>query len=85
MQENDVLIEIGGERVQNSDDARRLIDAAPIDKDLVVTVLRDKRPLSVMVRPVDLASRLREIRKERQQQLLHERLRFQELGPFRFH
>lgn len=35
------------------------------------------------VRPVDLATRLKEIRRERQQQLLQEKLRFQELGPFR--
>ena len=84
LQENDVLLEIGGERVSSSEDARRLIDSAPINEDLVVTVLREKRRVTVHVRPVDLATRLREIRMERQQQLLNERLRFQELGPFRF-
>lgn len=84
LRENDVLLEIGGKRVQSSDDARRLIDAAPMHQDLDVTLLRENRQISLTVQPVDLATRLREIRRERQQQMLNQRLRFQELGPFRF-
>lgn len=79
-----MLLEIGGKRVQSSDDARRLIDAAPMHQDLDVTLLRENRQISLTVQPVDLATRLREIRRERQQQMLNQRLRFQELGPFRF-
>jgi hypothetical protein len=52
-------------------------------KDLVLSVLRGKHQLDVVVQPVDLATRLKEIRYERQQQLLQERLRSQEYGPFR--
>jgi hypothetical protein len=52
-------------------------------QDLVLHILRDKREVSLTVQPVDLATRLKEVRKERQQQLLQERLRFQEMGPFR--
>jgi hypothetical protein len=48
-----------------------------------MTVVRDKKRVDVGVEPVDLATRLREIRQERQQQLQRENLRFQELGPFR--
>jgi len=78
-----VVLDIGGKRVQSSDDARRLIDSAPVGEDLRITILRDKRQVELTVRPVDLATRLRDIRRERQKQMLQERLRFQELGPYR--
>jgi hypothetical protein len=48
-----------------------------------MTVLRDNIQISVSVQPVDLATRLREIRKEQQQQRLQYWLSFQELEPFR--
>lgn len=48
-----------------------------------MTILRDKKKIDLEIEPIDLASRLREVRRERQQQLFQERLRFQELGPFR--
>ena len=50
---------------------------------MTVTVLRGQREVSLTVRPVDLAGRLREMRKERQRQVRQEQLRFQELTPFR--
>lgn len=83
LRENDLVLEIGGRPVESSDDARRLIDAAPVGQKLKMTVLRDQQRTTVVVEPVDLASRLREIRRERQQQYLNERMRFQELTPFR--
>lgn len=83
LRENDIVTQIGGKRVQTSDDARRLIDSAPVGEDLVISVIRDQRPMVVTVRPVDLATRLREMRQERQRQIMQDRLRFQELGPFR--
>jgi hypothetical protein len=46
-------------------------------------VLRENKEATVILQPVDLATRLKEVRKERQQQLFQERLRFQEMGPFR--
>jgi hypothetical protein len=49
-----------------------------------MSVLRDNKRLTLTVQPVDLATRLREVRKERQQQMMQDRLQFQELGPFRF-
>ena len=49
----------------------------------MLSVLRGKQQLDIVVQPVDLATRLKEIRYERQQQLLQERLRSQEYGPFR--
>lgn len=52
-------------------------------QDLTMTVVRDKRTLHITVQPVDLATRLKEIKNERQQQLLQEKLRSQEYGPFR--
>lgn len=46
-------------------------------------ILRDKSQIDVTVQPVDLSTRLREVRRERQQQMMQDRIRFQELGPFR--
>ena len=83
LKENDLILEIAGRTVESSDDARRLIDAAPIGQDLKLTVLREKQRMTVTVQPVDLATRLREIRRERQQQYMKERIRFQELAPLR--
>jgi S1-C subfamily serine protease len=83
LKENDIILEIGDTKVQSSEDARRLIDLAPVGKDIPVTVLRGQKRVVLTARPVDLAERLREMRKERQQQLQRERVRFQELGPFR--
>eukprot|EP00522_Entomoneis_paludosa_P000908 CAMPEP_0172471848 /NCGR_PEP_ID=MMETSP1065-20121228/68029_1 /TAXON_ID=265537 /ORGANISM="Amphiprora paludosa, Strain CCMP125" /LENGTH=859 /DNA_ID=CAMNT_0013229963 /DNA_START=169 /DNA_END=2748 /DNA_ORIENTATION=- len=88
---NDVILEIDGRIVQSSDDARRLIDRAPVGQDLTMRVLRNQSELHIVVRPVDLADRLRQARQEqiRQRQRewsqQQERLRYhQELGPFRF-
>ena len=72
-----------GRKVESSDDSRRLIDAAPVGKDLKMLVLREKQAMTITVQPVDLATRLQEIRQERQQQFLNERMRFQELAPLR--
>jgi S1-C subfamily serine protease len=81
LRENDLVLEIAGRKVESSDDARRLIDLAPVGQELRMTVLRNTKEISVAVEPIDLATRLREIRLERQQQLSNERTR--ELGPFR--
>lgn len=83
LKENDIILEIGDQKVLSSEDARRLIDLAPVGKDMPITVLRGQKKIVVTVRPVDLAARLREIRQERQQQMQQDRLRFQELGPFK--
>ena len=48
-----------------------------------MTVVRDKRTITVIVQPVDLSNRLKTIKQERQQQLIQERIRSQEYGPFR--
>lgn len=79
----DIVIQVNGKNVYSSDDARKLIDNAPVGVDLTLTVIRGKQRLDVTVQPVDLATRLREIRRERQQQLHQEHLRSQEYGPFR--
>jgi S1-C subfamily serine protease len=83
LRENDIVMNIGGERVLSSEDARRLIDSAPVGQDMKIVVLRDKKMVTLTVRPVDLATRLRDMRQERQRQMMQERLRFQELAPFR--
>jgi len=63
---NDVIVDIAGTKISCSDDASRFIDRSPIGKDLVVTVIRDGSTVNICVRPVDLATRLREIRVQRQ-------------------
>ena len=83
LKENDIILSIGGEEVKSAEDARRLIDLAPVGNDVPVKVLRGDREIELTVRPVDLAARLREMRKERQRVMQKEQLRYQELGPFR--
>jgi S1-C subfamily serine protease len=83
LKENDIILSIGERKVKSAEDARRLIDLAPVGKDMPIKVLRGQREIDLTVKPVDLAGRLREMRKERQRQLRQEQLRYQELGPFR--
>lgn len=83
LKENDIIISIGEHTVKSAEDARRLIDLAPVGKEMPMKVLRGQREIQLTVKPVDLAGRLREMRKERQRQLRQEQLRYQELGPFR--
>jgi S1-C subfamily serine protease len=78
----DIIVEIGGKSIKCSDDARRLIDRSPVEKDLTVVVLRDHKQVTLTLRPVDLATRLREMREERNKRILQEKQRFQELAPF---
>ena len=68
LQMNDVIIEIGGTRITSSEDASRCVDQAPVGKDLIVTAIRDGSPVDVRIRPVDLATRLRAMRADRQKQ-----------------
>lgn len=50
-----------------------------------ITVLRENRTIQIIVQPVDLATRLKEMKLERQQQMLQEeKLRVnQDYGPYR--
>lgn len=83
LRENDIILSIGEQKVKSAEDARRLIDLAPVGREMPIKVLRGQREIQLTVKPVDLAGRLREMRKERQRQLRQEQLRFQELGPIR--
>jgi S1-C subfamily serine protease len=83
LKENDIILQIGTQQVRSAEDARRLIDLAPVGQVMPITVLRGQKQVVLTVRPVDLAARLREMRNDRQKQLQQDRLRFQELGPFR--
>jgi S1-C subfamily serine protease len=85
LKENDVVLQIGTKPVRTSDDARRMIDEAPVGHALSVVVIRDGREMSLQVEPVDLATRLKEVREEQQKQFMQDRQRFQELGPLRFY
>jgi S1-C subfamily serine protease len=80
---NDVILEIDNDKVKSADEARRLIDAAPVNKELSITVLRSQKQVILVVKPVDLTARIREMRKEQQRVITQDRLRYQELGPFR--
>ena len=83
LKENDIILSIGDDEVKSAEDARRLIDLAQVGIDLPIKVLRGHREIELVVKPVDLAARLREMRKERQRVMQKEQLRYQELGPFR--
>lgn len=58
------MIQIGRARIQSVQDARRVIDHAPIGKDLTVCVMRDQRKQIVSVQPMDKSSHLREVKRE---------------------
>jgi S1-C subfamily serine protease len=82
LRENDIILQIGDQKVKSAEDARRLIDLAFVGKEMPITVLRGKRHVVLTVQPVDLATQLKVMRPERQQQMQQDRFRFQELGPF---
>ena len=81
LQMNDVIIDIGGTKITSSDDASRCVDRAPVGKDLIVLAIRDGSPINVRVRPVDLATRLKAMRVERQRQKRRPRNLFDEIMP----
>jgi S1-C subfamily serine protease len=83
LKENDIILQIGNDKVKSAEDARKLIDLAEVGETIPVTVIRGQKHIVLTVKPVDLSSRLKEIKQEKQRQLQQDRLRFQELGPFR--
>jgi len=83
LKENDIILSIGDDTVRSAEDARRLIDLAPVGQDLPMKVLRGHSEVELIVKPVDLAARLKEMRSERQRVMQKEQQRYQELGPFR--
>lgn len=83
LKENDIILFIGEDPVKSAEDARKLIDLAPVGEEMPVKVLRGEKEIELKVKPVDLAGRLREMRKERQRIMQKEQQRYQELGPFR--
>ena len=83
LKENDIILQIGNDKVRSAEDARKLIDLAEVGETIPVTVIRGQKHIVLTVKPIDLSSRLKEIQQEKQRQLQQDRLRFQELGPFR--
>ena len=81
LQMNDVIIDIGGTKITSSEDASRCVDRAPVGKELVVRAIRDGKPIDVRVRPVDLATRLKAMRADRQRQKRRPRKLLEELLP----
>jgi S1-C subfamily serine protease len=68
LKQGDIVTEIGGKKISSSDEARLVIDAAPVGKDLTVLVWRQEYGLvTLTLRPVDLATRLKEGMHEREQ------------------
>lgn len=83
LRENDIILEIGKAKVKSAEDAKKLIDLAEVGENIPITVIRSQKQVVLTVKPVDLSSRLKEIKQDKQRQLHQDRLRFQELGPFR--
>lgn len=81
LQTHDVIIDIGGTKITSSEDASRCVDKAPVGKDLIVTAIRDGSPINVRIRPVDLATRLKAMRADRQRQKRRPRKLLEELLP----
>lgn len=85
LQMNDVIIDIGGTKITSSEDASRCVDRAPVGKELVVTAIRDGNTIAIRVRPVDLATRLKAMRADRQRQKRRPRKLLEELLPLQDH
>lgn len=69
----DVILEIGGCKVERADNAQMIIDGATVGEDLTLKVLRNEKEIILTVKPEDLADKLHQIkeekRKEREDQL----------------
>lgn len=61
----DFVTEIGGQVVENADDAHVIIDRSAIGEELNIKVMREDQEITVQVKPEDLSPRLRQLRKER--------------------
>mmetsp|Transcript_42265 Transcript_42265/g.101733 ORF Transcript_42265/g.101733 Transcript_42265/m.101733 type:complete len:830 (-) Transcript_42265:196-2685(-) len=87
LKENDIILQIGNDKVRSAEDARKLIDLAEVGETIPITVIRGQKERILTVKPIDLSSRLKEIQQEKQRQLQQDRIRRQELGkelgPFR--
>eukprot|EP00557_Chaetoceros_sp_GSL56_P007092 CAMPEP_0176504290 /NCGR_PEP_ID=MMETSP0200_2-20121128/15850_1 /TAXON_ID=947934 /ORGANISM="Chaetoceros sp., Strain GSL56" /LENGTH=793 /DNA_ID=CAMNT_0017903703 /DNA_START=128 /DNA_END=2505 /DNA_ORIENTATION=+ len=64
----DVVIEIGGKRVERADDAQRLIDAANVGQMLQLKVIRSGREVVLNVTPEDLSYKLQKMKEERRKE-----------------
>jgi len=56
----DVILEVGGEEVETSNDFVRLVDGATIGEDLPIKIIRNDREMTIRVKPDDLIQRKRE-------------------------
>jgi len=83
LKEQDIIQKIGSEPVKSASDASRLIDLAPPGENISFQVLRNGNMKIINVKPKDMSSTQRALRREKQRRLQDERNRFQELGPFR--
>lgn len=83
LREQDIIQQIGSEPVKSASDASRLIDLATPGDNIPFTILRNGNVKIINVKPKDMSSTQREMRREKQRRLQDEKHRFQELGPFR--
>jgi S1-C subfamily serine protease len=64
----DVVIEIGGKRVERADDAQRLIDGATVGKHLQLRIIRSGKEVILNVTPEDLGYKLQKMKEERRRE-----------------
>ena len=65
LQKFDFVTAIGGQRLENADDAHVVIDRSAVGEELSIKVMRDDAEMTVSVKPEDLSPRLKQLRKER--------------------
>lgn len=61
----DVVMEIGGKRVERADDAQRIIDAAEVGHVLTMKVIRSGKEICIQIIPEDLGIKLLKMREQR--------------------
>jgi len=64
----DVVMEIGGRRVERADDAQRIIDGANVGEELSMKILRTGKDMTIEVKPEDLSHKLQKMKKEKRRE-----------------
>ena len=64
----DVVIEIGGKRVERADDAQRRIDGANVGETLQMKIVRNGKEMNIHITPEDLGYKLQRVKEEKRRE-----------------
>ena len=64
----DVVIEIGGKRVERADDAQRIIDGANVGETLQIKIVRSGKEMNIHITPEDLGYKLQRMKEDKRKE-----------------